>query len=295
MSTARKAPGYTPAMPYVLLACAIAFEVTATLAMRASEGMSRLGPSVLVVAGYLISFVFMAKALTSLNVGPVYAIWSALGTIGAFAGGGAGRAGDRPPGAGPPRVLLPQGEHQPGQRGGVVHDADREEHVRDQVDRRHDVDHRDDHRDDLAGGRPVVRLRAPGGRAEAAAPAQPQDPGDEEHGAGGHRDGTGEGEVDAADASVGGQGGGAARDEQDHSEPGHRAPPGGVVSGIAAQARSIRPAGRAQPGSVGRARPGAQAGSAKVVTRCCSSWPPSSSDGVQPDSARNSRFRCAWS
>ncbi|MEU9020432.1 multidrug efflux SMR transporter [Actinomadura sp. NPDC048394] len=74
-------------MPYVLLAFAIAFEVTATLAMRASEGMSRLGPSVLVVAGYLISFVFMAKALTSLNVGPVYAIWSALGTIGAFVGG----------------------------------------------------------------------------------------------------------------------------------------------------------------------------------------------------------------
>ncbi|HEU5028426.1 MAG TPA: multidrug efflux SMR transporter [Spirillospora sp.] len=74
-------------MPYVLLAFAIGFEVTATLAMRASEGMSRLGPSVLVVAGYLISFVFMAKALTSLNVGPVYAIWSALGTIGAFAGG----------------------------------------------------------------------------------------------------------------------------------------------------------------------------------------------------------------
>jgi small multidrug resistance pump len=74
-------------MPYVLLALAIAFEVTATLAMRASEGMTRLGPSVLVVAGYLISFAFMAKALTSLNVGPVYAIWSALGTIGAFAGG----------------------------------------------------------------------------------------------------------------------------------------------------------------------------------------------------------------
>ncbi|MBT2213239.1 multidrug efflux SMR transporter [Actinomadura sp. NEAU-AAG7] len=74
-------------MPYVLLALAIAFEVTATLAMRGSEGFTRLGPAAIVVAGYLISFVFMAKALTSLNVGPVYAIWSALGTIGAFAGG----------------------------------------------------------------------------------------------------------------------------------------------------------------------------------------------------------------
>jgi small multidrug resistance pump len=37
--------------------------------------------------GYLISFLLLAKALTSLNVGPVYAIWSALGTVGAFAGG----------------------------------------------------------------------------------------------------------------------------------------------------------------------------------------------------------------
>ncbi|NEA25936.1 DMT family transporter [Actinomadura bangladeshensis] len=74
-------------MPFVLLGFAIAFEVTATLAMRASEGFTKLWPSLIVVAGYLVSFVFMAKALTSLNVGPVYAIWSALGTIGAFAGG----------------------------------------------------------------------------------------------------------------------------------------------------------------------------------------------------------------
>jgi small multidrug resistance pump len=74
-------------MPFVLLGLAIAFEVTATLAMRGSEGFTRLVPSLIVVAGYLISFVFMARALTSLNVGPVYAIWSALGTIGAFAGG----------------------------------------------------------------------------------------------------------------------------------------------------------------------------------------------------------------
>ncbi|MEU8801989.1 multidrug efflux SMR transporter [Spirillospora sp. NPDC048819] len=74
-------------MPFVLLALAIAFEVTATLAMRASEGFTKLVPSVVVVVGYLISFVFMARALVSLNVGPVYAIWSALGTVGAFAGG----------------------------------------------------------------------------------------------------------------------------------------------------------------------------------------------------------------
>ncbi|TDE33600.1 multidrug efflux SMR transporter [Actinomadura sp. 6K520] len=74
-------------MPFALLAVAIACEVTATLAMRASEGFTRLWPSVIVVAGYLVSFVLLARALLSLNVGPVYAIWSALGTVGAFAGG----------------------------------------------------------------------------------------------------------------------------------------------------------------------------------------------------------------
>jgi small multidrug resistance pump len=74
-------------MPYVLLALAIATEVTATLSLRASEGFSRPVPSVVVVVGYVASFALMARALTSLNVGPVYAIWSALGTIGAFVGG----------------------------------------------------------------------------------------------------------------------------------------------------------------------------------------------------------------
>jgi small multidrug resistance pump len=74
-------------MPYVLLALAIVMEVTATLSLRASEGLSRLGPSLIVAAGYLISFALLAKVLTRLNVGPVYAIWSALGTVGAFIGG----------------------------------------------------------------------------------------------------------------------------------------------------------------------------------------------------------------
>lgn len=74
-------------MPYVLLALAIVSEVAATLSLRASEGMTKFGPGAIVVVGYIVSFALMAKALTSLNVGPVYAIWSALGTIGAFVGG----------------------------------------------------------------------------------------------------------------------------------------------------------------------------------------------------------------
>jgi small multidrug resistance pump len=76
-----------PFLPYVMLAVAIVAEVTATLSLRASEGLTKLWPTVVVGIGYVISFWLMAWALKSLNVGPVYAIWSGLGTIGAFIGG----------------------------------------------------------------------------------------------------------------------------------------------------------------------------------------------------------------
>ncbi|MEV6398758.1 multidrug efflux SMR transporter [Streptomyces sp. NPDC051907] len=74
-------------MGIVLVAGAIVSEVIATLALRASHGLSRLGPSLLVVAGYATAFVLLAQALKTLNVGPVYAIWSGVGTVGAFLGG----------------------------------------------------------------------------------------------------------------------------------------------------------------------------------------------------------------
>jgi small multidrug resistance pump len=74
-------------MAYLMLAAAIAAEVAATLSLRASQGLTRLAPSVVVVAGYVIAFALLAATLKTLNVGPVYAIWSGVGTIGAFVGG----------------------------------------------------------------------------------------------------------------------------------------------------------------------------------------------------------------
>jgi small multidrug resistance pump len=66
-------------MPWVLLGAAIATEVVGTLALRASEGMSRLVPAIIVVVGYVASFGFLAVVLKTLPVGIVYAIWSAVG------------------------------------------------------------------------------------------------------------------------------------------------------------------------------------------------------------------------
>ncbi|MGA7910211.1 MAG: multidrug efflux SMR transporter [Candidatus Dormiibacterota bacterium] len=66
-------------MAWVLLGLAIASEVVGTLALRASDGMSRLVPAIVVVAGYVASFGFLAVVLKTLPVGIVYAIWSAVG------------------------------------------------------------------------------------------------------------------------------------------------------------------------------------------------------------------------
>jgi small multidrug resistance pump len=66
-------------LAWMLLGAAIATEVAGTLALRASDGMTRLGPSVIVVAGYLASFALLAIVLKSLPVGIVYAIWAAVG------------------------------------------------------------------------------------------------------------------------------------------------------------------------------------------------------------------------
>lgn len=67
---------------YAFLGLAIVSEVIATSALKASDGMSRLGPAAIVVVGYGIAFYLLALSLKSLPVGFVYAIWAGLGIIG---------------------------------------------------------------------------------------------------------------------------------------------------------------------------------------------------------------------
>jgi small multidrug resistance pump len=69
-------------MPWLVLAGAILSEMVGTLALRDTTTGWRLLPTALVVVGYGLSFVLLAIALRSLNVGPVYAIWSGVGTAG---------------------------------------------------------------------------------------------------------------------------------------------------------------------------------------------------------------------
>lgn len=61
------------------LGVAIVSEVAATSALKASEGFTRLWPSLLVVAGYAAAFYFLSLTLKSIPVAVAYAVWSGVG------------------------------------------------------------------------------------------------------------------------------------------------------------------------------------------------------------------------
>ncbi|WP_425466910.1 DMT family transporter [Paraburkholderia dinghuensis] len=63
------------------LVVAIIAEVVATSALRASNGFTRLVPSLIVVAGYALAFYGLALTLTTIPVGIVYAVWSGVGIV----------------------------------------------------------------------------------------------------------------------------------------------------------------------------------------------------------------------
>jgi len=67
--------------PYLSLGIAIVSEVIATSALRAADGFTRLVPSVVVVIGYALAFLFLSITLKSIPVGIAYAIWSGLGIV----------------------------------------------------------------------------------------------------------------------------------------------------------------------------------------------------------------------
>lgn len=67
---------------YLLLLVAVAAEIVGTSALKASYGLSKLNPSLLVAAAYGLSFWTMSLTLKELPVSVVYAIWSGLGILG---------------------------------------------------------------------------------------------------------------------------------------------------------------------------------------------------------------------
>ena len=58
---------------------AVLSEVTATTALKFSEGFTKLGPSIVVVLGYGLSFYLLSLSLKVIPIGVAYALWSGIG------------------------------------------------------------------------------------------------------------------------------------------------------------------------------------------------------------------------
>ena len=68
-------------MHWLFLTAAIVSEVIGTSALKATEGFTRLWPSVIVAAGYGSAFYFLSLTLSVIPVGVAYAIWSGIGIV----------------------------------------------------------------------------------------------------------------------------------------------------------------------------------------------------------------------
>jgi len=68
-------------MIYLYLLIAIVCEVIGTSALKASEGFTKLGPSLVTAAGYGLAFYFLSLTLATIPVGVAYAVWSGVGVV----------------------------------------------------------------------------------------------------------------------------------------------------------------------------------------------------------------------
>jgi small multidrug resistance pump len=66
---------------YLFLTIAIIAEVIATTALKASEELTRVGPTLVVVIGYLVAFYFLILSIRVIPVGIAYAMWSGIGIV----------------------------------------------------------------------------------------------------------------------------------------------------------------------------------------------------------------------
>ena len=68
-------------MQWLYLGIAIVAEVIATSMLKTTEGFTRLTPSLMVVAGYVVAFYFLTLTLKTIPVGIAYAVWSGVGIV----------------------------------------------------------------------------------------------------------------------------------------------------------------------------------------------------------------------
>lgn len=74
-------------MAWVYLLIAGVFEIIWVIAMKQTEGFTRLWPSVVMVGAMVVSFGCLTLAVKVLPLGTSYAIWTGIGAVGAMIAG----------------------------------------------------------------------------------------------------------------------------------------------------------------------------------------------------------------
>lgn len=74
-------------MAWVILVCAGLLEIVWAIALKQSDGLSRLWPSVIGIGGAVLSFTLLAVALRQLPAGTGYAVWVGIGAVGVAVAG----------------------------------------------------------------------------------------------------------------------------------------------------------------------------------------------------------------
>jgi quaternary ammonium compound-resistance protein SugE len=70
---------------WLILFAAGLLEIVWALSLKASDGFSRLWPSVLTVVAAGASFLLLAQAMRVIPVGTAYAVWTGIGAVGVAA------------------------------------------------------------------------------------------------------------------------------------------------------------------------------------------------------------------
>jgi quaternary ammonium compound-resistance protein SugE len=70
-------------MAWVYLFVAAIFEIGWAVGLQYTHGFTKLWPSVLTVAGMVVSLFFLALAVRTLPIGTAYAVWTGIGSLGA--------------------------------------------------------------------------------------------------------------------------------------------------------------------------------------------------------------------
>ena len=68
-------------MHWLILIVAIIFEVIGTAALKSSEGVTRLIPSIIMVISYSAAIFLLSLVLKTIPMGIGYGLWSGLGII----------------------------------------------------------------------------------------------------------------------------------------------------------------------------------------------------------------------